>query len=120
MTVERGWVDARSNSLISITLARVGAIDFVIDTGFDGELLLPLSLTESLQLRIMDEAELVLAGDVIAESFTSVAEINWMGSRRIAEVSLMEGNDHLVGTALLKGTRLRIDYIANNVEIEKP
>jgi len=44
----------------------------------------------------MDEAELVLAGDIIAESFTSVAEINWMGSRRIAEVSLMEGNDHLV------------------------
>jgi len=42
-----GWVDANGDAIVSITLAAGETLDFVIDTGFDGELLLPVTLARA-------------------------------------------------------------------------
>ena len=115
-----GWVDANGDAIVSITLAAGETLDFVIDTGFDGELLLPVTLGESLKLRFIGTRDCVVVGGGIVANFTSLVEIDWLGTRHVADVLLSEGTDQLIGTALLQGTRLKIDYLANTVEIEKP
>jgi len=52
-------------------------------------------------------------------NFTSLVEIDWLGAHHVAEVILSEGNDQLIGTALLRGSRLKIDYIDGSVAIER-
>ena len=120
MTSENGRVDAGGNAFVSLRFARGEMIDCLIDTGFNGDLFLPLDLAETLELRITGEQEFQVAGGAILPAFTSLIEIEWLGSVRIAEVVLSEGADQLVGTALLQGTRLMIDYIDRRVKIEKP
>jgi len=56
----------------------------------------------------------------MAHAFTSVAEIIWTEKKREVELILSEGSDHLVGVGLLRDTRLKIDYINQVLEIEKP
>ena len=43
---KHGWVDDLDDALISVEVGGGRAIEFVIDTGFDGELLLPLDFAE--------------------------------------------------------------------------
>lgn len=50
----------------------------------------------------------------------SLAEIDWLGEERKVHVIVGEANDSLIGTELLKGTQLSIDYIAYTVSIAKP
>jgi clan AA aspartic protease len=115
-----GWVDANGEAIVPIALAAGVTINFVIDTGFDGELLLPASVAETLLLPIIGERECLVVGGAILTNFTSLVEIDWMGSPRVTEVILSEGDDYLVGTSLLRQTRLKIDYIARSVVIESP
>ena len=74
----------------------------------------------------MDEASKVGWVDANGDAIVSIRtlhllfEIDWLGARHVADVLLSEGTDQLIGTALLQGTRLKIDYLANTVEIEKP
>jgi len=96
------------------------AIEFVIDTGFDGELLLPLDFAEILKLPLLGERDLLGVGGGTITAFTSIVKINWLGVERTTELILSEGTDQLIGTRLLRGTLLRIDYINNLVEIQKP
>ena len=120
MALENGWVDADRNAFVSLRLAKGEPIECLIDTGFNRELFLPLDLAESLELRFTGEQEFIVAGGARLTGFTSLVDIEWLGTRRLAEAILHEGNDLLIGTALLQGTRLNIDYIYNTVQIEKP
>ena len=110
-----GWVDANGDAIVPIALAAGVTINFVIDTGFDGGLLLPASMAEGLRLPIIGERECLIVGGAILTNFTSLVEIDWMGSRYVTEVILSEGDDCLIGTSLLRQTRLKIDYIARSV-----
>jgi len=115
-----GWVDSLGNALISVELGAGRAIEFVIDTGFDGELLLPLDFAEILKLPLLGERDLLVVGGGTITAFTSIVKIDWLGVQRTMELILSEGTDQLIGTRLLRGTLLRIDYINNLVEIQKP
>jgi len=92
MASEIGWIDTTGNAFVSILLAEGQTIEFLIDTGFNGELMLPFGVAENLNLPTI----------------------------RAAEVILSSGPDQLIGTELLRGTLLKIDYINHLVEIEKP
>ena len=61
-----------------------------------------------------------MAGGASLVAFTSLLEITWLGERRVVRVLLSEGPDQLIGIGLLRETCLKIDYVANTVEIEKP
>jgi clan AA aspartic protease len=120
MASEIGWINANDSALVSVKLASGGGIECVIDTGFSGELFLPLSLAKVLDLQITGEQEFEVAGGSIFPAFISLIEIDWLGHTRVAEVILHEGADQLMGTALLNTARLTIDYMHPSVKIEKP
>jgi clan AA aspartic protease len=85
-------------------------ISAVIDTGFNGFLTLPATLTTLLGLPFHHEERALLAdGEHVFLSVYAV-KILWDGST--CEVLAMEtGGDPLVGMALLEGYRLTLDAI---------
>lgn len=40
----------------------------------------------------------------------ALGEIEWLGQDRIVEVILSRGNDALIGTEMLEGAKLIVDY----------
>lgn len=120
MATELGKVNAAGNALVPVKLSTGEVIECLLDTGFTGELMLPRTLVDRLQLAITGEQECEIAGGGLLLSFTTLVEINWFGVLRTVEVIISEGDDLLLGTVLLEGTRLKIDYIDYTVEIEKP
>ena len=120
MHSETGWVDDFGNALVTIRLADSEPIECLIDTGFNGDLLLPSIVFKTLELTIAGSADCVLVGGIIVPALTSITEIEWLGARRQVEVIFSDGTDQLIGTQLLNGTRLKIDYVDRTVAIEGP
>jgi clan AA aspartic protease len=120
MATELGRVEAAGNALVPIRLAAGETIECLLDTGFTGELVLPRTLVERLQLAITGVQECIVAGGGVLPAFTTLVEMNWLGVQRMARVIISEGDDLLLGTVLLEGTLLTIDYINYTVEIRKP
>lgn len=82
----------------------------VIDTGYNGALSLPMALVTALALPPLAPS-LVRLGDTSRKvmNFYS-ADVLWDGQRRKIKVLTVEG-DPLVGTALLKGYNLNVNFV---------
>lgn len=124
----RTLLEAVSNSLIgkvsdrleaSVSLRIIGGLEVtaIVDTGFDGSLILPSAAVEELGLPFLWREFCVLADGTKSEAGVVSAQVEWLGEVRRIEVVVME--TCLVGTQLLAGTRLTIDYEAGSVLIEK-
>ncbi len=76
------------------------AIEFVVDTGFTGELTLPIGAIEKLELDYIESISANLATDEEVELSVYAALILWEGVEREVRV-LATGRRPLLGTALL-------------------
>ena len=110
MPHESGWVNSSLEAIVRLRFSNGVEHDFIIDTGFDGALVLPRHIVESLGLTIVGSEEVKLAqGKTDMES--ALAKVIWLGKERDAEVLITE-DESLIGTELLRGTCLTIDYVA--------
>src|ERR1043165_7264381 len=82
----------------------------VLDTGFDGALILPAFIVESLNLPIVARLVFELVGGAQMPASVALGEIEWLGEQRTVEVILSESNDALIGTEMCAGAKLVIDY----------
>lgn len=94
-------------------------IDAVIDTGFDGSLCLPLSLAIPLGLELHGRINYELADGTIKRELTFEATIRLGEAMNQVEISLTESEDALLGSELLDGYVLEIDYSNRTVEIRE-
>ena len=94
-------------------------IDAVIDTGFDGSLCLPLSLAIPLGLELHGRINYELADGTIKRELTFEATIRLGEAMNQVEISLTESEDALLGSELLDGYVLEIDYGNRTVEIRE-
>src|SRR5438874_272445 len=86
------------------------AIEFTVDTGFEGDLALPSHLASALGVNPVGVRRRGLAnGAVISCRFYQVP-IEWISGPRAAEVLLLEGMP-LLGTALLDGCLLQEQHL---------
>ena len=81
-----------------------------VDTAFTGELVVPRATIDRLGLT---QSSAVMAGladgkEVVLETFSCV--IQWFGEERRIEVIESNGQYALLGTGLLRGRKLEIDY----------
>ncbi len=60
-----------------------------------------------------------LVGGARMTADVALGEIEWLGQRRTVEVILSEGDDALIGTEILDGATLVIDYADRSVAITK-
>jgi clan AA aspartic protease len=94
-------------------------IGFVVDTGFEGSLTLPAEAIALLGLPYLTTVKANLADDSNVSIKLHLAEIMWRGSKREVVVLAM-GRRPLIGTNLLEGYHLGIDfYQGGSVIVDK-
>ena len=102
------------HALVPVTFRLPGrpdiSIEFVVDTGFTGELTLPPAAIAALGLPFAYNENVVLATDAHEEVPMHLAIIVWDGDERVARV-LAAGSRPLLGTALLAGSELVAQFL---------
>jgi clan AA aspartic protease len=84
-------------------------VDFIVDTGFDGELSLPPSLANRLDAEIAGRQTLSLAdGTTLFSPYYRIMIDDWEGEARLTEVLLLDGQP-LLGVNLLSGYLLQME-----------
>lgn len=117
MSLESGEVTDSREARVSLRFAGGGAVECVIDTGFDGALLLPRGLVERLRLPIVGRLVFQVVGGARTSADVALAEVDWLGAARVFEVIVGAGEDSLLGTEMLDGSRLLIDYIEQTLTV---
>jgi clan AA aspartic protease len=117
-----GRVDGQLRALLRVPLAasRDGPrreVEAWVDTAFNGGLALPRALAAGLGLSQEASTDAVLADGrtVTVEMFGSY--LDWFGDTYQTQVAAGDAAHPLLGTQLLAGRRLVIDYAAGAVEL---
>ena len=111
----RGFVDASGRAMLPIQILCAKypdglQVDVWIDTGFTGDLVLPLSVIADLALEATGTLDGVLADGSQVELTTYHCQLSWFGRLRDLEVIANSGQTPLLGVGLLLAKELRIDY----------
>jgi clan AA aspartic protease len=89
-------------------------IEFVVDTGFEGAMTLPLTVIQAMNLSYFTQLTANLADDSGVGVDVFVAMIRWDGTPKKVAVLGM-GKRPLLGTALLSQHRLSVDFTESGV-----
>jgi clan AA aspartic protease len=96
------------------------SLEGILDTGFDGFLCLPIPVTVSLGLELIDATDTELAdGSVVEDDLVFAGRAEWDGTVMDIEILLTRSTGVLIGTSFLRGYIVQLDYSANTVRIEK-
>ena len=117
-----GFVDEQLRSLISVPVSassdgqRTG-LTVWIDTAFNGGLAIPRKKVAELGLSKQSSAEAILADGRVVELETFACFLDWFGKTYETQIAASDGEFPLLGTMLLDGHRLDINYAAKTVEL---
>jgi clan AA aspartic protease len=119
MPQESGSVNTLREAIVGIRFVAGDAFECVIDTGFDGALILPASVAKRLALPVIARLVFALVGGARMTADVALGEVQWLGPHRSVEVILSEGSDALVGTEMLESAKLTVDYANRLVTISR-
>jgi clan AA aspartic protease len=110
-----GIVDDTDRALIEIEVSRThrgptSQVTAWIDTAFDGHLVFSSKLIRELKLESLVETEAILADGTRVTLETFVCYMEWFGRWQAMQVIANDGRFPLLGTGLLAGRQLFIDY----------
>ena len=117
MARESGSVNPFLEAQIQIRQRNGETIDCLIDTGFSGALVLPNAIVHKHNLTIVGRERFRLVGTQTLTADIALVDINWLGKTQTVRAIVSDGTESLVGTELLSGSRLVIDYKTTEVEI---
>lgn len=107
-----GKVDPRRRCLIMLEILGPSdqreAVEFEVDTGYSGPLLLPAEIVERLQLPETEGVTMRLADGSRVKTARFTARVIWNGAE-IMVAAPASGQQPLVGTGLLDGHRLNAE-----------
>ena len=117
-----GFVDERLRALVRVPLSAShnGArtdLAVWIDTAFNGGLTIPRKQVAELGLSKESSAEAILADGRTVELETFVCFLDWFGNTFETQIVASDGEYPLLGTQLLDGHRLDVNYRAKTVEL---
>ena len=117
-----GHVDDQLRALIRVPVGASwdGARQEIVawaDTAFNGGLTIPRALVTGLGLSQESSVEAILADDRTVAFETFGCYFDWFGGTYQTQVVASDGAYPLLGTLLLSGHRLAIDYTAKTVEL---
>jgi clan AA aspartic protease len=112
MAHEDGSVNAQLEAWLRVQATSGETIECLIDTGFNGALVLPRTEAVRLNLTVLGRVPIIGVGHARQIADIAELEIEWLGQSRAVEVIISDGDDSLLGTELLDGNRLVIDYVA--------
>jgi clan AA aspartic protease len=111
----RGLVDNAGRALLQVELrksieAELTPIEVWIDTGFTGDLVMPITSIERLGLEPSGSVDAILADGSQIALCTYTCAIEWFGKTKTLEIIANDGECPLLGVGLLLGLELRVDY----------
>ncbi len=86
------------------------SLEFVVDTGFEGALTLPLAAVQALNLPFYQDITSNLADGTSVQTEVYTATILWDGTELDVPVLAM-GRRPLLGTLLMRDRNLNIDFV---------
>lgn len=92
----------------------------LIDTGFTGELVLPLSIAVPLGLRLAGATNYYLADGTVRPSMLFSALISWGTTSREVTATVLDTDAPLIGGGLLHGYVLNVDFEKRQLSIKEP
>jgi len=112
----RGIVNRNLDAVVSLLVSGPASnsriVEAVIDTGFNGQLILVSELIQELGLKRVGTNEGILADGTKVDFEMFIATISWHGEDRAVAVLQSDGGT-LAGMSLLEGSRLAIDVAEN-------
>jgi clan AA aspartic protease len=90
------------------------AVDAVVDTGFNGDLILPIEMVLELELIPQGYQKATLGDGTISQFRVYIGTVIWDGSRRLVEVNAATSGV-LIGMGLLEGYKLEVNTIPNGI-----
>jgi clan AA aspartic protease len=121
--VLNGYIDEKNQLWVEITVAgqhNKQKIPVLVDTGFTGELQLPLKIAVPLGLRLAGVGTFVLADGSRSREMLFDASISWGTTVRSVTVSVMDSDIPLLGGGLLHGYVLLVDFEKKLLTIKEP
>jgi clan AA aspartic protease len=96
------------------------SVQAVIDTGFNGQVSLSRRIAHSLALALTVEGtiEVELASGTVVEEQVYSGDIHFDGQRLPVEIILTDAEDSFIGTGLLTGKVLLINFATREVTIQ--
>lgn len=118
----KGIVDKDLRALVQVAVSnsRDGKRENIlvwIDTAFNGGLVIPRKRIADLELEKQSSAEAVLADGQTVELETFACYLEWFDSSYETQVVANDGLYPLLGTMLLDGHLLQIDYSTRTLEL---
>lgn len=118
----KGFVDDQLRALLRVPVSASIAgnrmeIVVWIDTAFNGGLVMPRKQIAELGLAKESSAEAILADGHSVELETFACFLDWFGHSYETQIVGNDGEYPLLGTMLLDGHRLEIDYEGRTVEL---
>ncbi len=117
MPRESGSVTDAREARVPVKLAGGEVIECLVDTGFNGQLMIPREVIHRLHLPVIGHEDFETAGGHLLSADIALVEIEWLAERRVVEAIVSEGADALLGTRMLEGTQLIIDYMAHTATV---
>lgn len=118
-----GYIDERNQLWVSITVAgqhNQQITPVLVDTGFTGELQLPLKIAVPLGLRLDGVGTFELADGTRSRQMLFSASISWGTTTRLVTVSVTDSDTALLGGGLLYGYVLLVDFEKKQFIIKEP
>lgn len=118
-----GFVDEERRALIAVHVSRDArstqeSLQVWVDTAFNGGLVMPRDRIARLRLKKASSTEAILADGQLVELETYSCVIAWFGATYRTQVVANDGEFPLLGTMLLAGRKLTIDYDKRTVLLE--
>lgn len=118
-----GHVDGFGRALIKVSVLPANSeksteIDAWIDTGFNGDLVLPQSDIDDLGLSPSGTIKATLADGSEIALQPYACYIDWFGEMRDTEIVANDGEFPLLGVGLLVGHELKINYRSGEITID--
>lgn len=120
MAQESGNVTELREAYTRLATASGVSIECLIDTGFTGALVLPAEFVARIESIDVGRELFNLVGGTQMEADIALVSVEWLGAERTLRAIVSENDDALIGTELLDGTVLTIDYVARTDNISKP
>jgi predicted aspartyl protease len=117
MAREEGSVNARREAWLRVRTTGGETLDCLIDTGFDGALVLPRSEASRLNLTVLGRVPIIGVGRIRSVADIAELEVEWLGETKAVEVIISGGEDSLLRTELFDESRLMIDYVNYTVTV---
>ncbi len=116
---EKGIVNENLEAVLQVRLTNGATIKCVLDTGFNGSLLLPREFVEINAMLFVGREKVMMAEEISTEIDTAIAEVNWLDEEFSIRIFISETDESLIGTQMLADTLLEINYKNRTVKITK-